>query len=29
MPYNHNLELAAQPSVDKVVKAVKSVMYLK
>ncbi len=28
MPYNHRLELAAQPSVDKVVDAVKRVMYL-
>ncbi len=28
MPYNHVLELAAQPSVDKVVKAVKRVLYL-
>ncbi|MFP4498974.1 MAG: pyruvate dehydrogenase complex E1 component subunit beta [Vulcanimicrobiota bacterium] len=28
MPYNHNLELAAQPSVEKIVKAVRKVMYL-
>ncbi len=28
MPYNHTLELAAQPSVEKVVNAVKKVMYL-
>jgi pyruvate dehydrogenase E1 component beta subunit len=28
MPYNHTLELAAQPSVDKVVQAVKQVLYL-
>jgi len=28
MPYNHSLELAAQPSVDKVVKAAKSVLYV-
>ena len=28
MPYNHNLELAAQPSVDKVVNAAKSVLYV-
>jgi len=28
MPYNHSLELAAQPSVDKVKKAVKFVLYL-
>jgi pyruvate dehydrogenase E1 component beta subunit len=28
MPYNHTLELAAQPSVDKVVKAAKSVLYV-
>ena len=28
MPYNHVLELAVQPSVDKVVKAVKQVLYL-
>lgn len=28
MPYNHNLELSAQPSVDKVIKAVKRVLYL-
>jgi pyruvate dehydrogenase E1 component beta subunit len=28
MPYNHVLELAAQPSVDKVVQAVKQVLYL-
>ena len=27
MPYNHQLELAAQPSVDKIVAAVKKVMY--
>jgi pyruvate dehydrogenase E1 component beta subunit len=29
MPYNHQLELAAQPSVEKIVDAVKTVMYLK
>lgn len=29
MPYNHSLELAAQPSVEKLVKAVKSVLYVK
>ena len=28
MPYNHLLELAAQPSVDKVVRAVKRVLYV-
>ncbi len=28
MPYNHTLELAAQPSVEKVVKAAKSVLYV-
>ena len=28
MPYNHTLELAVQPSVDKVVQAVRKVMYL-
>ena len=28
MPYNHALELAVQPSVDKVIKAVKEVLYL-
>jgi len=28
MPYNHMLELAAQPSVDKVVRAVKQVLYV-
>jgi pyruvate dehydrogenase E1 component beta subunit len=28
MPYNHTLELAAQPSVAKVVAAVKKVLYL-
>jgi pyruvate dehydrogenase E1 component beta subunit len=28
MPYNHRLELAAQPSVDKIVAAVKKVLYL-
>jgi len=28
MPYNHSLELAAQPSVEKVVKAAKSVLYV-
>jgi pyruvate dehydrogenase E1 component beta subunit len=28
MPYNHSLELAAQPSVEKVVDAVKRVLYL-
>ncbi len=28
MPYNHTLELAAQPSVDKVIAAVKKVLYL-
>ncbi|MDH4128428.1 MAG: pyruvate dehydrogenase complex E1 component subunit beta [Spirochaetota bacterium] len=27
MPYNHSLELAAQPSVEKIVQAVKKVMY--
>lgn len=27
MPYNHNLELAAQPSVEKIVDAVKRVLY--
>jgi pyruvate dehydrogenase E1 component beta subunit len=27
MPYNHRLELAAQPSVDKVIKAVNNVLY--
>ena len=29
MPYNHALELAAQPSVEKIVQAVKRVLYLK
>jgi pyruvate dehydrogenase E1 component beta subunit len=29
MPYNHTLELAALPSVEKVVQAVKNVLYLK
>lgn len=28
MPYNHTLELAAQPSVKKIIKAVKKVMYI-
>ena len=28
MPYNHNLELAVQPSVEKIVKAVHSVLYI-
>jgi pyruvate dehydrogenase E1 component beta subunit len=28
MPYNHSLELAAQPSIDKIVRAAKSVLYL-
>ncbi len=28
MPYNHNLELAAQPSVDKIIKAVKKALYI-
>ena len=28
MPYNHNLELAAQPSVDKIVAAAKQVLYI-
>lgn len=28
MPYNHNLELAVQPSVDKIVAAVRTVLYL-
>lgn len=28
MPYNHQLELAVQPSVEKIVQAVKKVMYL-
>lgn len=28
MPYNHNLELAAQPSKEKVVQAAKSVLYM-
>ncbi|MDK2977207.1 MAG: pyruvate dehydrogenase component beta subunit [Candidatus Marinimicrobia bacterium] len=28
MPYNHTLELAAQPSVDKIVQAVQKVMYI-
>jgi pyruvate dehydrogenase E1 component beta subunit len=28
MPYNHTLELAAQPSVEKVINAVKKVMYI-
>lgn len=28
MPYNHRLELAAQPSVEKIVRAAKSVLYL-
>lgn len=27
MPYNHRLELAVQPSVEKIVRAVKTVMY--
>jgi len=27
MPYNHRLELAAQPSVDKIIHAVKRVLY--
>ncbi|HHT45302.1 MAG TPA: pyruvate dehydrogenase complex E1 component subunit beta [Fastidiosipila sp.] len=29
MPYNHKLELAAQPTVDKIVAAAKEVLYLK
>ncbi|BFN37221.1 pyruvate dehydrogenase complex E1 component subunit beta [Fidelibacter multiformis] len=29
MPYNHTLELAAQPSVDKIVQAVQKVMYIR
>ena len=29
MPYNHRLELAAQPSVEKIVTAAKSVLYVK
>jgi pyruvate dehydrogenase E1 component beta subunit len=28
MPYNHRLELAAQPSVEKIIAAVKKVMYM-
>jgi pyruvate dehydrogenase E1 component beta subunit len=28
MPYNHRLELAAQPSVDKIIAAVKKVLYM-
>lgn len=28
MPYNHQLELAVQPSIDKIISAVKKVMYL-
>lgn len=28
MPYNHSLELAAQPSVEKISKAIKAVMYI-
>ena len=28
MPYNHRLELAAQPSVEKIIKAAKNVLYL-
>jgi pyruvate dehydrogenase E1 component beta subunit len=28
MPHNHTLELAVQPSVDKVVRAAKSVLYI-
>jgi pyruvate dehydrogenase E1 component beta subunit len=28
MPYNHQLELAAQPSVEKIIKAVKKVIYM-
>jgi pyruvate dehydrogenase E1 component beta subunit len=28
MPYNHTLELAVQPSAEKVINAVKEVMYL-
>lgn len=28
MPYNHTLELAAQPSVEKVIRAVKQVLYI-
>jgi len=28
MPYNHQLELAAQPSVDKILAAVEKIMYL-
>ncbi|TVR02723.1 MAG: pyruvate dehydrogenase complex E1 component subunit beta [Spirochaetaceae bacterium] len=29
MPYNHKLELAVQPSVEKIIKAVKTVLYIK
>jgi len=29
LPYNHTLELAAQPSVDKILKAVNKVLYIK
>ncbi len=29
MPYNHRLELAVQPSVEKIIKAVKTVLYIK
>ncbi len=29
MPYNHTLELAAQPSVEKIIKAVHKVMYIR
>jgi pyruvate dehydrogenase E1 component beta subunit len=28
MPYNHTLELAAQPSVEKIVAAARKVLYL-
>ena len=28
MPYNHTLELAIQPSVDKIVKSAQSVLYI-
>jgi pyruvate dehydrogenase E1 component beta subunit len=28
MPYNHDLELAAQPSVEKIVAAAKRVLYM-
>ena len=28
LPYNHTLELAAQPSVEKIVNAAKRVMYI-